>query len=314
MDLTETKPGFASLFGFPVVTDLAALAVDLAVFGAPFGVPYDVAGPFVESSLAPAAVRQESHGSSLPLTHHDFDLGGPLFDGRAVRAVDCGDVISLGTDIPGTCRRITETTKAILAAGALPLMLGGDDSVPIPFFRAFEGRGRFTLVQIDAHLDWRDEIRGVREGYSSTMRRASEMPWIARMVQIGQRGVGSARPQEVADALAWGSRILPAREVHARGIDWVLAQIPEGPYIVTVDCDGIDPSVVPAVNAPVPGGLLFHQMTDLLRGLAGKGRVAGFDIVELAPRREANSLSANAVSRIVANLIGWLARAGQLGG
>lgn len=193
-------------------------------------------------------------------------------------------------------------------------MLGGDDSVPIPFFRAFEGRGDFTLVQIDSHIDWRDEVRGVREGYSSTMRRASEMPWIKGMVQIGQRGVGSARMKEVEEARAYGSKIIPARQVHREGIDWVLSQIPgDRPFIVTIDCDGVDPSVIPAVNAAVPGGLSFHQVTDLLTGLTKKNRIAGFDIVEMAPVHDLNNLSANAVGRILLNLLGRMVRSGQIG-
>jgi len=317
--LTIVPPGFLSFLNFPVATDLNALQADVAILAAPNGTPYAATGPYVDSADAPAAIRAESIKSSEALDHYDFDLGGPLLDGRAVRVVDCGDVRSDPLDVAGTCGRITEATAAILRAGALPILLGGDDSVPIPFFRAFQDHPAvsepITLVQIDSHIDWRDEVKGVREGYSSTMRRASEMPWIGPMFQIGMRGVGSARPQEVADARAYGSTLIPARELHREGVERILRRVPDGgPYIVTIDCDGIDPSVMPAVNAPVPGGLSFHQVADILQGLARKGRVIGFDIVELAPRFDVNGLSANAAGRLVLNLIGALARSGQLGG
>ena len=83
--------------------------------------------------------------------------------------------------------------RAILAAGALPIVLGGDHGVPIPVLRAFDGRGPITLVQIDQHIDWRDEVNGVREGLSSPIRRASEMEHIGQIFQIGLRATGSAR-------------------------------------------------------------------------------------------------------------------------
>ena len=69
-------------------------------------------------------------------------------------------------------------------------MIGGDDLVPIPLFEAFAGRGSYTVLQIDAHIDWRDDVNGERLGLSSTMRRASEMGQIGRIIQVGQRGIG----------------------------------------------------------------------------------------------------------------------------
>ena len=72
-------------------------------------------------------------------------------------------------------------------------MFGGDDSTPIPFITGFAGSPPIAILQIDAHIDWRDTIRGERYGYSSTMRRASEQSHVWRIVQAGMRGLGSAR-------------------------------------------------------------------------------------------------------------------------
>ena len=88
----------------------------------------------------------------------------------------------------------------MLAAGALPLIIGGDHAIPIPVLRAFDRHGPITLVKIDAHIDWRDEVIGVRHGLSSPIRRASEMPHIGRIFQIGLRATGSARLEEVEAA------------------------------------------------------------------------------------------------------------------
>jgi arginase family enzyme len=75
------------------------------------------------------------------------------------------------------------------------------------------------ILQIDAHIDWRDEVHGERCGYSSPMRRASEMPHVAGIVQVGLRSVGSARLTDIEAARHYGSRLVTAREVHAQGIE-----------------------------------------------------------------------------------------------
>ena len=67
-------------------------------------------------------------------------------------------------------QRIAAATRAALARGAVPLLLGGDDSTPIPFIQAYEKHGPLAIVQVDAHIDWRHEREGVTHGYSSTMR------------------------------------------------------------------------------------------------------------------------------------------------
>ncbi len=81
-------------------------------------------------------------------------------------------------------------------------------------------------MHIDAHLDWRDSVNGVKEGLSSPMRRASEMPHVARIVQIGLRAQGSGRPEDLAAARAYGADLITAYELHDIGMDAVLARIP----------------------------------------------------------------------------------------
>jgi len=74
-------------------------------------------------------------------------------------------------------------------ATVVPMILGGDDSVPIPCLQAYEGLGPITVLRLDAHIDWRDEVQGERMGLSSNMRRASEMPWVENIIQVDARGV-----------------------------------------------------------------------------------------------------------------------------
>jgi agmatinase len=107
-------------------------------------------------------------------------------------------------------------------------MIGGDDSVPIPFLAGLEDRAPVTVLQIDAHIDWPEERRGERFGYSSTMKRVSEMAHVARIVQVGMSNFGSARTQEVDEARNWGAHIVTAREVHHDGVERVVELIPRG--------------------------------------------------------------------------------------
>jgi len=150
----------------------------------------------------------------------------------------------------------------------VPVCIGGDDSIPIPILRAYAERGSLIVLQVDAHLDFRDEVHGVREGYSSPMRRASEMDHVTRIVQVGMRGVGSARPADIEDARAAGNLLVTAGEVREGGVGWVLDQLPaDASVFVSFDCDGLDPSVFPAVSAHAPGGLDYPAAFALLGGI-----------------------------------------------
>ena len=191
------------------------------------------------------------------------------------------------------------------------MTIGGDHGIPIPIFRALDGHGPVTLIHLDAHLDWRDERYGVKEGYSSPIRRAAEMDHFRDIFQIGIRAQGSARREEVEAAQRYGANIITARELHREGTDAILRRIPDnGRYYISIDADGLDPSVIPAVAAPSPGGITFPQTLDIVQGLFRKGRVLGLDFVELTPTRDVNEISSIAAGRIIVNFIGSAVRAG----
>ena len=300
-----------TFLGFPLCTELDSLEADVAILGIPYGDPYSMDEVTNDQTTAPSAVRLESARLSIGLDHWDFDMGGPLFNGHDVRVVDCGDVPGDPADIKGHYRVAEKAVKTILDRGALPVVIGGDHGVPIPVFRAFDGRGPITLVHVDAHIDWRDEVNGIREGYSSPIRRASELSHIDRIFQIGMRAQGSARTKEVEDALAYGAEIITAYEVHENGMGSVLDRIPaDERYYLTIDADGLDPTVMPAVAAPAPGGLLFHQVRRLIHGLVEKGRLLGMDIVEITPERDVNGISSLTAGQLILNFIGASTRAG----
>ncbi|MBY5437759.1 agmatinase [Rhizobium leguminosarum] len=278
------------------------------IFAAAHGSTY----PGKDSSgyaLAADAIRAASQDDAPLLEHWDFDLGGPLFDGGPVSCIDAGDLQTTMHDNAGNRARIEAKTREVLELPAIPILLGGDCSVTFPFLAGFADQGPVWVLQIDAHIDWRDEVHGERYGYSSPMRRASEMPHVAGMVQVGLRSVGSARATDVEAAQHYGSRFVTAREFHAEGVEAALRHIPEGAQVVvTLDCDSIDPGIMPGVAARTPGGLTYTEVIDLIAGLGGRARIAGFDLVELYPPADIDGLSALTAARILVNAIGAIVR------
>lgn len=284
---------------------------DIAFLGIPYGSPYSFHETVNDQANGPRAMREATDRVVRSLERYDFDLGGPLYDGKSIRAVDCGDVVARAENPIAHRQHAEQAVRHLLQIGALPIILGGDHAVPIPVLRAYEGRGPITVVQIDQHIDWRDEVNGVYDGLSSPMRRASEMPHVDRLFQIGLRATGSARQAEVDAAHAYGADLITAYELHETGMERVLARIPDGGhYYLTVDLDGLDPSIAPAVAAPCPGGVTFPQARELVRGLVRKGRVVGMDVVEITPTTDVNRITCITAGRLIVNLIGAAVRAG----
>jgi len=284
-----------------------AAGFDAAIFGAPHGTPY----PEIDNSIhrgAPDAFRNALAVDAEWLDHWDFDLGGPLLR-HGQKICDLGNLKTRPSDGAHNRALIEQKTRQILQAGAVPIMFGGDDSVPIPFIAAFAEQPAIVILQIDAHIDWRQERRGEPMGFSSTMRRASEHDHVWRIVQAGARGIGSAREAEVRDALAWGAHIVTAREMHHKGAAEVLRHIPEDcDCVISFDCDALDAAEMPAVAYPTPGGLTYTQVTDLIAGVAAKARIAGFCMVEFVPSRDKSKIAAFTAARIAANVVGRIGR------
>lgn len=295
----------ATFLAVPAGGQEASSGADIVIFGAGEATPH-IPGRASHAAGAPSAIRECTRSMASDLSRWDFDQDGPLLSPR-LRVVDLGDLPTSPAAPQENRALITATTSSILKAGAVPVLLGGDDSVPIPFFAGFESSGPLTIVQIDAHLDWRDERDGLKHTFSSTMRRASEMPWVERIIQVGQRGVGGSRAADLAAARAWGASLFSAASVRRHGIEPILEQIPPGSRcIITVDCDGLDPAVIPAVLVPQPGGLGYLDVVELLHGVAGRAQIVGFDLVELVPEADVRGLGVLAASRILCVALGCI--------
>ncbi len=300
-------PDTDTFMGIEACTSPVEVDAAMAVIGIPCATPYVSVGPYC--AAAPRAIRETIAVDAGNRAHFDFDCGGPLFPDPAVKAVDCGDLDLDAADPAANRAAIRAAVSDLLDRKAVPVVLGGDDSVPIPMLDAYAGHGPITILQIDAHIDWRNEVGGERWGLSSTMRRASEMDHVSAIHQVGQRGVGSARPGDRQAAIDWGVHFTTARDLCRDGTEPVLDSIaPGSDIVICFDCDALDPSIMPGVIGRAPGGLTYWQAVDLIEGAARRGRVAGFNLVEFMPDRDVDGLGALTAGRVMATAMGVIAR------
>jgi agmatinase len=296
--------------GAMVPKTIESITSGAALFGAPHGTPYRGIDNRVNARTADV-LRKAISSDAGWRGHWDFDLGAPLLGSGTFRLTDLGDLPTRPRSGAHNRKLIEEATRSIISRNALPIMIGGDDSTPIPFIQALELFDALTVLQIDAHIDWRRQRLGETLGFSSTMRRVSEMAHVNRIVQVGIRGLGSARKKEYDDALEWGAHILPAAVIHASGVKAVLDLIPRNANcVITLDCDALDGATMPAVMSPTPGGLTYRQVIDVIAGVTGKARLVAFDMVEFVPDRDSSGYAAYVAARIIWNVIGRLANSG----
>jgi agmatinase len=286
--------------GCTAVGDLTQLRADVAVLGIPHGVSYVVDDEQRGLATAPAAVREASQQFADELTNHDFDLGRAFLRKGGPRLVDVGDVpfeFGAGDD---NVRLADEALALLVRQDVMPLVLGGDDSIPPIVARALAEQRMFDVVTVDAHLDFLEAVGGERFGRSSPARRMSELPQVRSVTQIGLRGIGSSRTLELEEARAAGHRLIIAAEVHERGQQWLCDQLPSGADVfVSIDCDGLDPSVAPASGWPQPGGLTFRHVAAVIAELSRMSSVVGGDVVELLPCRDVNGITALTATRLL---------------
>lgn len=207
------------------------------------------------------------------------------WDGQSV-PLDLG----IHTTAPVNCTGTVETTlKHIehavgraMAFNAVPVVLGGEHTVTLGALRALNkaSNAPFGIVQIDAHADLRDTYEGSALSHACVMGRATrdlEIP----LLQLGVRALCR---EEAAYRRAPHITFFDARDLHLNGIPQRLfpPDFPDHIYI-TLDVDGLDPSVIRATGTPVPGGLGWHDTLTLLEKCVSEKKVVGFDVVELAP-------------------------------
>jgi agmatinase len=195
--------------------------------------------------------------------------------------------------------KVHEAVGKFLADGKFVVTLGGEHSVTIGAVKAFaEKIPGLCVLQIDAHTDLRQEYEGSRFNHACVMARVRE--WCP-IVQVGIRSMDvTEKPYMSKD------RIFFARDIVGASPGWmddVIGKLDEQVYL-TIDLDGLDPSVMPATGTPEPGGLSYYEVVNLVRKLIDKKKLIGFDVVELCPI-ENNKASDFLASKLIYQLLSY---------
>ena len=306
--------GICTFGKYPYQPDWNAIRADVAILGAPFDF----------GTQWRAGARQGPRGIREASTLFSFGHGGAYdhedevtyLPADKVSIVDIGDADIVHTDTVRSHANIEFGVRKILAAGALPVVLGGDHSINIPCVNAFDQdcakNGPIHIVQIDAHLDFVDERHGVRYGHGSPMRRAAEKPYVSGLSQFGIRNVSSTAREGYDDARKMGSDILSVRQIRALGSKAAAERVPARKrYYVTIDIDGFDPSIAPGTGTPSHGGFAYYEVLEILAALARRGNIVGIDLVEVAPDYDHSGSTTILAAQLLMNLIGRVMHARQ---
>lgn len=288
----------------PYVSDWDALDCDVAVLGAPF----DCGAQFrAGARFGPRGVREAStlfsFGHAGAYDHED----DATYLGSDVQIVDMGDADIIHTDTLQSHLNIEYGVRKALAAGALPVVIGGDHSVNIPCINAFDNQGDFHVLQIDAHLDFVDERHGVRFGHGNPMRRAAEKDYVTSLSQYGIRNVSSTAREGYVAAREMGSDIQSVRQFRAMGVAKAAKRIPQGAKVyVTIDIDAFCPSIAPGTGTPSHGGFLYYEVLELLQLVAQNHDVIGIDLVEVAPDYDPTGGTSILAAQLLLNFLGFI--------
>lgn len=290
--------GIRTFLSAPYVPRIEDLKADIAVVGVPFdegtwNAPGTRYGP-----------RELREGTAM-YKMCDLSRGFYYVDGDRVvlkgkHWADVGDVETWPTVPAQTNDSITRKIRALLDKKAFPVVLGGDHSITFPVLRAYDVP--LTVIHFDAHLDTWTGAPGNLD-HASWVNRAVKLPHVKNIIQIGMRGLANDS-EAVENYRKIHSKLITAEQVHRRGVEWVLSQIPASENIyITLDVDVLDPPVAPGTGTLEPGGLSFFQLDDLLTGLAAKGRLVGVDVVEVDDRDRSGRTAQTAV-RLLLDLLG----------
>ena len=302
------KPDYAgplTFGGAPLTQDPAALeGVDVAIVGAPTD---DLVSDRPGARFAPRAIR----AASCPPGPH-LETGVDAFE--VLRIVDFADAPVVPADPERSHAAIEATVGQVLAAGAIPVVLGGDHSITEPEIRACAAKhGPVGLVHFDTHTDTGTVVFGVERSHGTPMYRLVEAGHVdpARYVQIGLRGYWPGEPE-----FAWqqekGITSFFMHDVRDLGIGAILEraleQVGAGPVFLTVDVDVLDPAFAPGTGTPEPGGMTPVELLPAVRRIAAEVELVGADVVEVIPTAPGSSdITALVADRIVREMLTGLA-------
>ncbi|HEY6398704.1 MAG TPA: agmatinase [Solirubrobacteraceae bacterium] len=277
------KPDYAGLLtfsGVPYTQDPAELeGVDVAIVGAPFD---DLVSDRPGARFGPRGIR----AASCPPGPH---LEAELDAFAELRVVDFGDAPVIPADPERSHAAIEATVSQVLAAGVMPVTLGGDHSITRADIRACAAvHGPLGVVHFDTHTDTGEEVFGVKSSHGTFMRELLDEGHVdgGRYAQVGLRGYWPGEAE-----FAWqaerGITSLFMHDVRDRGIPEITRRAIEvvgpGPAFLTVDVDVLDPAFIPGTGTPEPGGMTPGELLLAVRMIATELELVGVDVVEVIP-------------------------------
>ena len=298
--------GITSFLKLPIIENISNLNTDVGFLG----IPYDVGNSwrpgtrFGPREIRNYSTRYSGWGGSQQKGYWDINQNKRFLEDISMS--DCGDVDVAYYDIERNRKIITQTVKKILKAGTFPVVIGGDHSITYPCICAFEDFKSLDIIQIDAHLDWIDEVDGIRYANGSPMRRSMELDFTNKMVQLGIRCIRS-RESDYNFAKSQGSQIFTRQDIRQKGIDEIVKKLfPLGNVYVSIDIDGLDPSIAPGTGSPTVDGLLYYEVINLLKGITKKSNVVGFDIVEVNPMVDLSGQTCLLATTLILEFLGMI--------
>jgi agmatinase len=296
--------GGATFSKIPLVLDPAELAGhDVAIVGAPIDetVSYRPGARF-----GPRAIRLADVNGTIPMSAPNMDAGIDPFESLSI--VDHGDAPIVPADAARSHEAIRRTVADVAAAGAIPIVLGGDHSIAHPDVGAVavaHAPEPVGLVHFDAHADDAADLWGVTRSHGTPMRLLVEEGSIrgADVMQIGLRGYWPG-PEEFAWAREQGFRWYLMQDVVERGLEAVVDEVISGlsglsHVFLSVDIDVCDPAYAPGTGTPEPGGLQARELLRAVRRLATVLPLAGMEVVEVSPPYDHADLTAMLAHRVV---------------
>lgn len=176
-------------------------------------------------------------------------------------------------------KKVEKEVSFMLNSGKFPVILGGEHSITLGPVRAFKKKFKdFSVLQLDAHRDLRDSFQGSRHSHACIAKRIIEL---APLTQVGIRSLSlEEAKKEYKNLKTFFMKNMIGNE------DWIgdaIDSLDNDKVYVTIDMDALDPSIMPSVGTPEPGGMGWHETLALLKALSQKKEVVGFDVVELSP-------------------------------
>lgn len=263
-------------------------------------IPYDATLSYVTGAReGPFALINASRF----LEFYDHELGKEISEEVKIYTLDELDSVSVPEDMQ---KRIESSVGSILKAGKFPVILGGEHSITIGALRAIHQKyPKVSVLQLDAHDDLWDEFMGSKYSHACPMRRAYELLPKGSVVQVGIRNF-SADSKKFLESQGTLDHMYFAEDVifnEQKTIKKIVSQLTDEVYI-SLDLDVFDPSGMPGVGTPEPGGLNWYQVLNILREVCKHKKIIGFDVVELKPI-SGSHYSEFTAAKLVYKMIGY---------